>query len=671
MRLLSLFLLELAYFAPLLVPCDGVATNEFYALSKFKEAIFEDPVVALATWNTLDADPCDWAGISCSMARDRVLKLNISWSFLRGFIAPELGLLSSLQELILHGNNLVGTVPKEIGMLKDLKVLDLGENQLSGPIPRELGNLTGLMKIDFQSNVLTGTVPPELGNLKYLEELRLNKNKLGGTVPGSNSSFRSGIHGMYASNGNISGFCHSSQLKVADFSHNFFVGSIPKCLEYLPRSSFQENCLEDKDPKQRPATQCNAAPPAESHSGFYSNHQPARDVHQASSKSSSGSRPTWLLALEIVTGSIGGSLFIIASLATFRRCKSRSSIIIPWKKSASDRDHMAVYIDSELLRDVWRFSRQELEVACEDFSNIIGSSPENVIYKGTMKGGSEIAVIHPCIKEEHWTGYLELYFQREAAELARLNHENTGKLLGYCIENNPFTRMLVFEYASNGTLHEHLHYGEGCHLSWTRRMRIIIGIARGLKYLHTEINPPFTVSRLDSNAIYLTEDFSPQLVDFGSWNSIFSKSENSSSIGNYSTFCVLSNPVEARHVDIKENIYAFGVLLLEIVSGRPPYCKDKGCLVAWAKDLIDMPEVMSYVVDPELKHFRYNDLQVICEAVTLCIDPNPSKRASMKELCSMLEGRIDTSVSVEVKASSLAWAELALSSSEFAANTQL
>lgn len=125
------------------------------------------------------------------------------------------------------------------------------------------------------------------------------------------------------------------------------------------------------------------------------------------------------------------------------------------------------------------------------------------------------------------------------ADLARLNHENTGKLLGYCRESTPFTRMLVFEYASNGTLYEHLHCkhsssflphlfalkyfmssnltkyltidGEGCQLSWTRRMKIVIGIARGLKYLHTEIEPPFTISELNSSAVYLTEDFSPKV----------------------------------------------------------------------------------------------------------------------------------------------------------------
>ncbi|XP_028065234.1 probable LRR receptor-like serine/threonine-protein kinase At1g63430 isoform X2 [Camellia sinensis] len=618
MRPFSVFQLVWACLGLFLVTCEAFATNEEYALSAFKEAINEDPLLVLSNWNTLDENPCDWSGISCSVAQDHVLKINISGSSLKGFLAPELGLLSSLREL------------------------------------------------NLQSNGLMGTLPPELGNLKYLEELRLDRNKLQGFVPGSNNSdFTSTGHGMYASSWNTTGLCRSSQLKVADFSYNFFVGSIPKCLEYLPSSSFQGNCLQDNDPKQRLTPQCGGAPPAKHRSGVNPNNRPAQDgtKHQATLKPISASKPAWLLALEIATGTMVGSIFLVALLTALQRCKSNSSITIPWKKSASDNGHMTTYIESEMLKDVLRFSRQELEVACEDFSNIIGASPDSIVYKGTIQGGPEIAVISLCIKEENWAGYLELYFQREVADLARLNHENTGKLLGYCRESNPFTRMLVFEYASNGTLYEHLHYGEGCQLTWTRRMKLVIGIARGLNYLHAELDPPFTISELNSSAVYLTEDLSPKLVDFESWKSILSRSEkNSGSIGHEGTVSVLPNSLEARHLDFQGNIYAFGVLLLEIVSGRPPYCKDKGCLVDWAKDFLELPDLMSSVVDPELKHFRFDDLRVICEVVTLCISPDPSKPMSMEELCTILESKIDTSVSAELKASSLAWAELALSS---------
>ncbi|KAK2998147.1 hypothetical protein RJ639_026600 [Escallonia herrerae] len=558
-----------------LVASDAVAPNEVYALSSFKEAIYEDPLLVLSNWNSIEADPCDWS------------------------------------------------------------VLDLGVNQLSGPIPPEIGNLSSITKINLQSNGLTGRLPLELGNLKYLEELRLDRNKLQGTVPGSNGSdFTSNIHGMFVSSSNPTGFCRSSQLKVADFSYNFFVGDIPNCLDYLPRFSFQGNCLEDKGPKQRTPPQCGTTTPAKSHPGVDTKHRPVEDrsKHQATSK------PSWLLALEIVTGVMVGSLFLVALLTAVQKCKSKSSIIIPWKKSASEKDHMAIYVDSGMLKDVVRFSRQELEVACEDFSNIIGSSSDSLVYKGNMKGGPEVAVIALCIKEEHWTGYLEFYFQTE------LISRGISKWL------NHRTLVLVAD-------------GEGCQLSWTRRMKIIIGIAKGLKYLHTEIEPPFTISELNSSAVYLTEDFSPKLVDFESWKTILSRSEkNSGTIGSEGAICILQNSLDRRHLDVQGNIYGFGVLLLEIISGRPPYCKDKGSLVDWAKDYLELPEVMSYVVDPELKHFRYDDLKAICEVVALCIHPKPIKQLAMQEICAILESRIDTSVSSELQASSLAWAELALSS---------
>ncbi|KAG5593178.1 hypothetical protein H5410_043692 [Solanum commersonii] len=617
--------------------CDAFPSNEVYVLNTFKEAIYEDPLLVLSNWNGLDSDPCGWAGVFCSMAQDHVIKINISGASLKGFLSPNLHLLSSLQELILHGNVLIGTIPKEIGLLKNLKALDLGANQLTGPIPSELGNLTNIMKINLQSNGLTGKLPAELGNLKYLEELRLDRNKLQGLVPANTGSdFTSGVRGMYASGASATGFCRTSQLKVADFSFNFLIGSIPKCLGYLPKSSFQGNCLQHKDPKQRSAALCGSTPPPTSHASTLSNkHRPVEEPrHQTSSK------PTWLLALEVVTGVMVGSLFIVGLVTGLQRLKNKSSII-PWKKSGSEKDHMTIYVDTGMLKDVVRYSRQELEVACEDFSNIIGSSPDSIVYKGTMKGGPEIAV----------------------AELARINHENAGKLLGYCREGSPFTRMLVFEYASNGTLYEHLHYGEGCQLSWTRRMKIVIGIAKGLTYFHSELDPPFTISELNSNSVYLTEDFSPKLVDFESWKSIISRSEkNSGAISSEGAICVLPNTLESRHLDVQGNIYAFGVLLLEIISGRPPYCKDKGCLVDWAKEFLEMPEVLSYVVDPELKHFKQEDLKVICEVINLCIHPTTSRRTSMKDLCAILESNIDTSITAELKASSLAWAELALSS---------
>ncbi|WZZ51576.1 hypothetical protein YC2023_051683 [Brassica napus] len=646
---LALLVLGLVFF----VSCDGSSSEEVGALRRFKEAIYEDPLLVMSNWNDHpSSDPCAWTGIACSPSKDHVINISISASSIKGFLAPELCQITYLQELILHGNLLLGTIPKEIGKWKNLKILDLGNNHLMGPIPAEIGSLSSITIINLQSNGLTGKLPPELGNLKYLKELHIDRNRLQGSLLAA--SYPSKV-------ANSAGLCKSSLLKVADFSYNFFVGNIPKCLEHLP--SFQGNCMQNKDLKHRPSSQC-ANKTHESPSSL-PKHQSAEIV----AKHHRAWRPKWLLALEVVTGSMVGLLFLVALFSAVHRWNNRPSLIIPWKKSSSDKEKLTVYVDSETLKHVSRFTRQELEVACEDFSNIIGLSADSQVYKGTMKGGPEIAVISLCVKKEDWTGYLELYFQREVADLARLNHENAGKLLGYCKETSPCARMLVFEYASNGTLYEHLHYGEAALVSWARRMKIVIGIARGLKYLHMELDPPFTISELSSNAIYLTEDFTPKLVDFECWKTILARSEkNLRNINSEGAVCVLPNAMESRYLDVSGNIYAFGVLLLEIVSGRPPFCKDRGFLIEWAKEFLETPEAMGSLVDPELKHFNQQELETVCEVARQCLDRDPNnnsnnnKKPSVEEICETLESRISLSISAELRSSSLAWAELALDS---------
>jgi serine/threonine protein kinase len=126
--------------------------------------------------------------------------------------------------------------------------------------------------------------------------------------------------------------------------------------------------------------------------------------------------------------------------------------------------------------------------------------------------------------------------------------------------------------------------------------------------------------------------------------------------------------MESRYLDVSGNIYAFGILLLEIVSGRPPYCKDKGFLIEWAKEFLEAPEAMSGLVDPELKHFNQEDLETVCEVASQCLNRDPTNnnnnhnKPSVQELCETLESRISLSISAELRSSSLAWAELALDS---------
>ncbi|XP_020598554.1 probable LRR receptor-like serine/threonine-protein kinase At1g63430 [Phalaenopsis equestris] len=636
--------------------CLAVQDEEVSALKSFVGAISEDPLAKLSDWST-STDPCSWSGVKCSDLKNRVISLNFANSSLKGFLAPELGSLNSLQELILNNNLLYGTIPKQIGMLKNLRVLDLSVNHLLGPIPSEIGDLGNITKINLHFNGLTGVIPTTLGNLVNLVELYLDRNKLSGPIPGSKNSHTSTAHGMPISEGYTTGMCQLTRLRVADFSYNFLLGKVPTCLDYLPRTSFQGNCFEDEDSiLHRSSQQCISAKKQETTEETYK--QPSGPTNHQNLK-----EPLWLLILEIVTGAAFVIFFLTCMVRTAKRCKSKSksNVIIPWKRAPTMKNHK-ISIDDGLLKTILRYSRQELEVACEDFSNIIGSAPDNRVYKGTVKDGSEIAVISLAVSVSHWPICLELCFQKEVINLARLNHENTSKLLGYCKENEPFSRMLVFEYASNGTLYEHLHYGDAGHLSWLRRLKIAVGIVRGLRYWHTEVQPPFTISELNSNAVYLTEDFSPKLVDFERWNTVVSRTDNGLSYLSNGGLCngFLENS-ETKNVDVQANTYDLGVLLLELISGRPPHCKDRGYIVNWAMEYLPHPDKLSMLVDPELKNVKTDDLSVICSVISLCIDHEPSKRPSMQILCEMLENGIDISVCAILCETSLAWAELALS----------
>lgn len=521
------------------------------------------------------------------------------------------------------------------------------------------GLIYWFLNSNFHYNGLIGFIPLEFGNLSNLVELRVDRNRLVGPIIGkasSNSSNGVNIMSTSHNNDNDKHFCYFPQLKVGDFSYNFLVGKIPLCLKYLPRSSFQGNCFQDEYATlQRTSQIC----------GFRKRRGVSNGTSRHSSKEPerrNARKPEWIYVLEGCTVAVLFVFSITVVATAFRKCKRKQYIQLPWNRNPNWSEHITVLIDNDMLKDVQNFSQEELETACEDFSNIIGSSPDSVVYKGTLKCGAEIAVISLCILKDQWTDYLELYFNSKVVELAKLNHENTSKLLGYCKQNNPFSRMLVFDYASNGTLYEHLHYGEGCNLSWFRRMKISLGIACSLRYLHTELHPPFTLSQLNSAAVYLTEDFTPKVVDFEYWQLVLSKSEiNSRCINSGFSLHSSIDPAE-RQQEVQCNTYAFGVLLLEIISRRHPFCKERGSLVDWAAEYLQNPDEIGKLVDPELKDVKADDLAVICSVVSLCIDPDPSKRPSMQIIAAVLENGIDVSATAILKGSPLAWADLVLAS---------
>lgn len=325
-----------------------------------------------------------------------------------------------------------------------------------------------------------------------------------------------------------------------------------------------------------------------------------------------------------------------------------------WKTGLSDQ------LQKSLLTGVQELQRSELEAACEDFSNILNSYPDCTMFKGTLSRAVEIAVISTKIASaKDWSRHSEMHFRRRIDALSRLNHKNFLNLLGYCKEDEPFMRMMVFEYAPNGTLFDHLHVNVFEPLGWSARMRIIMGIAYCLQYMHHQLNPPVAFSDLQSNSIFMTDDYAAKVADLSMWKEFsVAAAKRSKSVDD-------SDPSESLLSGPGTNVYSFGLLMLEIISGKLPYSEEQGSLLNWAREYLNDEHSIRHLVDPTLENFKDNELDIVCEVIQECVHPDPRHRPNMKEITTKLGEVLAISPDAATpRLSPLWWAELEILSME-------
>lgn len=696
-----------------------------WALLHFRSNIEEDPKQALSNWNAYDQDPCSWFGVSCS--NGKVTSVNLSGLSLKGTLSPELGQLVNLQKLILRGNGLTGLIPIQLGELGKLEVLDLAHNHLSGHVPEDLGNLSSLSRLSLENNNLEGIIPAELGELENLCELIISVNKLTGIIPGGLNTETENM-GFYHGSTFETGVCKLKYLQVADFSSNYFEGDLPACLHHLPSASFSFNCLVREGLlHQRPIEDCTKAPysivgrhllqsdgsagvnvtmhnetettpfnisdgspaaspspaPAEAVKPHVFNIlapaaaptslAPSPDVEPSSSAgpqpsssptppppessfSSDSSKPP----LAVIVPTSIATCLVIAGVVVFICCRRKGTAVRPWKGSMSGE------LQKGFTKGVPAFSRAELEAACEDFSNIIGFSPDIVLFKGTLANGVEIAVTSIRKSAKSWSSNSEFIFWRKVESLSQMKHQNLVNLLGYCAEEEPFIRMLVFEYVPNGTVHEHLHNRESEHLDWETRMRIIMGVAYALDYMHHGFDSPVTHTKPDTKSVFLLEDFSAKVADFGVWK--VSKLQKDSKASNERSSVLGHDDLELSDrliPHLETNIYDFGVFLLEMVSGRPPHSKEFGSLAEWALSYISSPGQVACIVDPTLESYNLEELEVVTRMAYDCLQPDSSKSLTMRQISFSLSCSLSSiKEPIIPKSSPLLWAELQILSQD-------
>lgn len=184
---------------------------------------------------------------------------------------------------------------------------------------------------------------------------------------------------------------------------------------------------------------------------------------------------------------------------------------------------------------------------------------------------------------------------------------------------------------------------EAEHLDWAMRLRIAMGIAYCLEHMH-EMTPPLVHRNLTSSSIYLTEDYAAKVSDYVFWDEGAERQ---------------SNP--------ESNVYSFGVMLFEMITGKLPYTAGSDSLEDWASDYLKGTQPLREMVDPTLRSYQEDQLQEIGDVIKLCGDPDPRQRPSMKEVSGRL--RLITGMGPDgavPKLSPLWWAEIEILSTEAA-----
>nr|XP_034909828.1 probable serine/threonine-protein kinase PBL17 isoform X1 [Populus alba] len=272
------------------------------------------------------------------------------------------------------------------------------------------------------------------------------------------------------------------------------------------------------------------------------------------------------------------------------------------------------------------FTFEELQAATDGFS------AKNTIYEGGIatacrgKLSNNLKIVVKQHKSSSHQG--EMNFKSAVRLLKKARHDNVLMLLGSCTE--PSVRLLVYEYACNGSVNHHISKHCPLPLTWTERMKVAMGAARGLDYLHKN---NIIHGNMRTSNIALNHDFEPMLGDFGI------STENPSDDIDFENGYVAPEYQENRKLSTRTDVYAFGVVLLELITGRNASDKKPGekGLVKWARPFLKDKRLLE-ILDPRIdSSFDSEQLYWIGLVTQKCLCNDPKKRLTLDKVASALE----------------------------------
>ncbi|KAF8409075.1 hypothetical protein HHK36_005147 [Tetracentron sinense] len=288
-----------------------------------------------------------------------------------------------------------------------------------------------------------------------------------------------------------------------------------------------------------------------------------------------------------------------------------------------------------------RFSFRELQIATENFSskNILGQGGFGVVYKGCLRNRTLVAVKR--LKDPNFTG--EVQFQTEVEMIGLALHRNLLRLYGFCMTSNE--RLLVYPYMPNGSVADRLRdiRCEKPSLDWSKRMRIALGAARGLLYLHEQCNPKIIHRDVKAANILLDESFEAIVGDFGLAKLLDRRDSHVTTAVRGTLGHIAPEYLSTGQSSEKTDVFGFGILLLELITGQKALDAgngqvQKGMILDWVKTLHDENRV-GVLVDKDLNGcFNAVELEKTVEVALLCSQAQPNLRPKMSEVLKVLEG---------------------------------
>ncbi|CAN4107543.1 unnamed protein product [Withania somnifera] len=605
----------------------------------------------------------------------RLSTLDLSQNKLAGVIPDTFVSLKNLTLLDMSSNFFNGAIPQGIGNLLQLESLNLSDNSLFSSVPTQLGNLSNLVDLDLSSNSLSGVVP-ELGGLRNLQRLAVKNNRLSGSLPGALWAM-AGLQFLDASVNNFTGILPnvSSIVDTTDavfnLSQNMFYGNLPsfnrsfsfldlsgnyfegKLPDYAQRNvSINSNCLQNIT-SQRSRSEC---------ASFYSERglffdnfgEPTATEPLPAPKSNKKSHRN-IIILASVLGGLGLLALVLICLVLLIFCtrkqgatNQRATEVGPGPASSSPPPPVpgGASLNFSGLGDA--FTYQQILQATGEFNDayLMKHGHSGDLFRGTLEGRTLIVVKRVDVRSARNEAYLsELDF------FSKVSHPRLVPFMGHCLENEN-EKFVVYKYMPNGDLSSSLFRKNSSDddslqsLDWITRLKIAIGAAEGLSYLHHECNPPLVHRDVQASSILLDDKFEVRL---GSLNEACAQ-EGESHQNRISRLLRLPQTSEqgasgTPSATCAYDVYCFGKVLLELVTGKLGIsASNDTSMKEWLDGTLKYisiydKELVTNIVDPSLiiDEDLLEEVWAMAIVARSCLNPKLSKRPLMRYILKALE----------------------------------